>query len=277
MFSAITQVTKALRNLNPAGVRQDAGRDLIVALVADSPQAQWRMENFFAPAGLSEAKRARVSRMLRWVTPLNRNAVCDLEIWDSGLAVPEGAFVFDAAHPELLVAKLLERREDLAIRLARNFPPFRKPVVDSIVRAVAKENMLFSAATAIPDIVPLLSIPWALGEFASDTAFLTMNQVRMAFMIAAASDAPVGYGSQKAAIGSIVASAFGLRAIARQLVAKVPFGGGVIPKAAIAWSGTWAMGRSMDRLYALGYLAAPGRREPHTIEVRPLQLPREIA
>jgi hypothetical protein len=30
-------------------------------------------------------------------------------------------------------------------------------------------------------------------------------------------------------------------------------GGGLIPKAAIAWAGTFALGLSMERLYRLGY------------------------
>ena len=65
------------------------------------------------------------------------------------------------------------------IPLARNFHPFRKPTVHRIIRSIAKENALFCLATAIPDVVPsLASIPWAFGEFTSDTAFLTMNLAR---------------------------------------------------------------------------------------------------
>jgi hypothetical protein len=37
--------------------------------------------------------------------------------------------------------------------------------------------------TTVPSLVEL---PWAFGEFASDTMFLTGNQIRMAFAIAAA-------------------------------------------------------------------------------------------
>ena len=140
------------------------------------------------------------------------------------------------------------------IPLARNFYPYRKPTVHRIIRSIAKENALFCLATAIPDVVPsLASIPWAFGEFTSDTAFLTMNQIRMTFMIAAASDRPIGYREQRSEIASIVASAFGWRALARELVGKVPFGGGLIPKAGIAYAATFAVGLSIERLYRLGY------------------------
>ena len=80
-----------------------------------------------------------------------------------------------------------------------------------------------------------------------------MNQVRMAFLIAAASDSPVGYREQKAEIASIITGAFGFRAIARELVGKIPFGGGLIPKAAVAFAGTYVVGLSLERYHRVGY------------------------
>src|SRR5207344_485931 len=137
---------------------------------------------------------------------------------------------------------------------ARRLYPFRRPAIHRTIRSIAKENALFCLTTAIPDVIPSLAmIPWAAGEFASDTAFLTMNQIRMAFMLAAASDRAIGYREQRSEIASIVAGSFGWRAIARELIGKVPFGGGLIPKAAIAYAGTFAVGLSIERLYRLGY------------------------
>jgi len=121
-----------------------------------------------------------------------------------------------------------------------------------MVKKVAKENALFALATAIPDIVPFISLPWAIGEFATDTAFLTANQIRMAFLLAAASDREVGYREQSREIASIVLGAFGWRALARELVGKIPMGGGLIPKAAIAYAGTRVVGLSLERFYRVG-------------------------
>ena len=159
------------------------------------------------------------------------------------------------------MARILARREQLSLPLARQFPPFRPPVARRLVHKVAKENALFSIVTALPDIVPsLLELPWAIGQFASDTAFLTMNQIRLAFLLAAASDREVGYREQRKEIASIIASAFGWRALARQLVGKIPLGGGLIPKAAIAYAGTYAVGSSIERLYRIGYGFTPEER-----------------
>jgi uncharacterized protein (DUF697 family) len=115
------------------------------------------------------------------------------------------------------------------------------------VQAVARENALFAIATALPNVVPnFLELPWAVSEFASDTVFLTVNQIRMAFLIAAASGAEVGLGSQKGEILSIAAGALGWRAIARELAGKIPLGGGLIPKGAIAYAATFVIGKSLE-------------------------------
>ena len=143
--------------------------------------------------------------------------------------------------------KELRDHEHFALPLARQFPVFRKCVVDRIVQAVARENALFAIATALPNVVPnLIELPWAFGEFASDTAFLTANQVRMAFLIAGACGKEVGFAHQKGQVLSIAAGAFGWRAIARELAGKIPLGGGLIPKGAIAYAGTFAVGKSLE-------------------------------
>jgi hypothetical protein len=153
-----------------------------------------------------------------------------------------------------LINKILEKYEDLGVALAKNFPPFRRPFVNRVIKRTCRENTLFSLATALPDVIPtIIELPWAIAEFASDTAFLTMNQIRMAFLIAAASDREVGYTEQKSEIATVIGSAFGWRALARQVVGKIPFGGGLLGKAAVAYAGTKVLGLSLDRFYNIGY------------------------
>ena len=47
--------------------------------------------------------------------------------------------------------------------------------------------------------------------------------------------------------------AFGWRALARELVGKVPLGGGLIPKAAIAYAATRLIGFLSTELLRIGY------------------------
>jgi hypothetical protein len=243
----IKQIRQAVNYLNPQEVRHDAEHPLAIALNAPTPEALLAMEGYFCPPTLSQAKRAEVLEIL------HSSHKPDIEIYDSSIHCPHGGFIFDAEHPELCMRTILKRRPELELPLSRHLEPFRDPVVKGIIQRISKENALFSMATALPDMVPIITLPWSIGEFASDTAFLTMNQVRMTFMIAAASDHPIGYSEQRAELGSILAGAFGFRAIARELVGKIPYGGGLLPKAGIAYAGTRVVGLSMDRLYRAGY------------------------
>jgi len=245
----LQQVRQALHNLNPSEVKALAETPVRVGLVAASQYGLGQMESFLAPAHLTPERRAEASRILI----RGAGVPCDILIYENSLLRPADAFSFDPDAPEDCVRRIVRGRPELKLALARRFEPFRKEVAHSVIRAVAKENALFSLATAIPDVIPILSLPWAVGEFGSDAAFITMNQIRMAFLLAAASDRPIGYREQKSEIASIIAGAFGWRALARELVGKVPFGGGLIPKAGIAWAGTFAVGLSIERMYRLGY------------------------
>jgi hypothetical protein len=266
------QIKRAIANLNPGEVLEAASTPVRIGLVAASHDSLGRMESFFIPPHLSAQRRAESARMLI----RDGSGNCDVVIYESSLLRPANAFSFDPEQPEECVRQILRTRDDLSLPLARQFYPFRKPAAFQLIRAVAKENALFSLATALPDVVPsLASLPWAIGEFGSDTAFLTGNQIRMTFMLAAGSDRLPGYREQRNEIASIIAGAFGWKALARELVGKVPFGGGLIPKAGIAWAGTFVVGLSLERLYSLGYGFT--RAERRSVYEEAYQHGREIA
>ena len=188
-------------------------------------------------------------------------AQMDLYLHEDGLACPADAFIFRRGNPEAMVEEIVEAREDIRLPLARWFPRFRKPVVDRIVQSIAKENALFAVVSALPNIVPsILDLPWAVGEFASDTAFITLNQVRMAFLIAAASGKKIGLSEQTTEVISIAGGAFGWRALARELAGKIPLGGGLIPKGAIAFAATYVIGKGIERLHDVGRGYSRGER-----------------
>jgi hypothetical protein len=254
-----TQVRDAIAHLNPHEVRNTADLPFTIQLFAASPEGYAELEAFFtASNSFSPARQVDTTAV---VHRGGDNAAGTL-IRIYGEGVPHGAsdFAFHKADPQRVVCDILERHPDLNLSLAKRVAPFREPVAQDVIFAVSKENALFSVATAIPSIMPLVSLPWAVGEFASDTAFLTANQIRMAFMLAASSNRVVGYRQQKAEIASLFAGAFGWRALARELSGKIPFGGGIIPKAAIAFAGTYVVGASLERYYRVGYGYTPQER-----------------
>jgi hypothetical protein len=251
-------IKEAVRNLDPADIRRHTERPLRLFLYADTERDYRQMEDFLVPQNLSPAKRAQVRRLIyraseAGAVPSEKN---DLEIYFEQAPDLESEefniFAFDPANPAATIYQVLQRRPDLAVPVALHVLPFREEVSRRMVKKVAKENALFALATAIPDIVPFVSLPWAVGEFASDTAVLTANQIRMAFLLAAANDRDIGYHEQRGEIASIILGAFGWRALARELVGKIPWGGGLVPKAAIAYAGTRVVGLSLERYYRLG-------------------------
>lgn len=172
---------------------------------------------------------------------------------EPGVAHPAHYYAFDAMNPAEAVGALLDDREDDQIALGRCFPGLRGAVSERLIWKIAKENTLFTVSTALPNVVPTpIALPWTIGEFASDTAFLTMNQVRMALLLAAAHGRKIGYGEQGAEIGSIMAAAFGWRALARQAASKIPAGGGLVSKGLISFAGTYAVGRALEQWFRLG-------------------------
>lgn len=243
MLRPLKQVRAALALLNPDETRRRAQRPVRVGLVAQDGAGFARMEETLGIAGPARGRAFRAGDP-------DAPPRVDLVLYDQYLPAPQGTYTLHYDDLGATVGEVTRDNEDLALPLARQFPGLRRPVVDRIIHAVARENALFAITTALPDVVPsLVELPWAIGEWASDTAFLTVNQVRMAFLIAAACDRHVGFAQQKIEIASIAAGAFGWRAIARELVGKIPFGGGLIPKGAIAYAGTYVIGKGLEHLY----------------------------
>lgn len=250
MLNLIKQARAAFGLLNPEEVRRRAGRQIHVGLVASSEQGYSEMEDFLAPTAMPREQRIDLMGYVHRAGDEHVPAKVDVVLYEEGLQPARGAHTFHRADPSATIAAILDDQDELSLALSRQFPEFRKPVTDDIIQTIARENALFVIATALPNVLPnIMELPWALGEFASDTAFLTANQVRMAFLIGAASGGDVGLAAQKGAVLSIIAGAFGWRALARELAGKIPLGQGLIPKGAIAYAGTFVVGKAVQRFH----------------------------
>jgi hypothetical protein len=251
-FSVLKDIRKIYAGLNADEIRGAAYRDLNIGIMAATEEGRQQMERFLAPGWLDPSARDEALRSVHPVdgTPRNR---FDFVLCEEGIPAPPNGYVFNPADTGSLLKKIAADQEDLELPIARRFPNFRKAVSDRIIHRISRENALFALVTALPNIVPsVIDLPWAIGEFATDTAFLTMNQVRMALLMAGAHDNVIGYAEQKAQIAVIAAGAFGWRALARELVGKIPLGGGLIPKAAVAFAGTYVVGLGLEKVNRTG-------------------------
>jgi hypothetical protein len=231
-------------------VRKRAEHPVHFGLVADGGSAYAEMEEFLVPANLPA--QARISRLLQVHRASEEEppSQVDVVLYEPGLPCPQAAFTYHRVDPARTICEILDEKSELALPLARQFPEFRTEVVERMIHEVARENAFFAVATALPNIIPnLIELPWLFGEFASDTAFLTANQIRMAFQIAAACGQDPGLAHQKFDVLGIAGAAFGWRALARELVGHIPLGGGLIPKGAIAYAGTYLAGKGLEALH----------------------------
>jgi len=267
----LQQMRGALRRVDPGNIHAMARRRYRILLVAGSPASYAAAEDFLMPAGLSRSKRLEAAETLVRACDAGATGRFHFIFAESGEPVPEewqegeDLFRFHVDRLPEFAARFVCARPDEALALARLFEPLRHAFARQTIHQVARENALFSIMTSLPNLVPGLGqLPWLIGEFASDTAVLTANQIRMAFLLAAASDREIGFRQQRSEIASIFAGAWGWRAGARQLVSKIPFGGGILPKAAVAYAGTYVVGLALDRFYRLGYgLSGEERRQAY--------------
>ncbi len=259
-LAMLKQIRSAIAGLSPDEIQTRADRPVRILLQTASPTSAAAIESYLLGGGLGPSRWAEARAALQREADAGPDSRFHLVLFEAGLTPPSNwrlgydAFEFRPDRPDLLIGDLLAAREDYALALARRFSPVRERVTRDIIHRVSGENALFAIMSALPNVIPSLAeIPWAFGEFASDSAILTVNQIRMAFQLAAASDHPIGYTEQRSEIGSLVAGAFGWRSLAREISGKIPFGGGLIPKAAISYAGTWVAGVSLERIYSVGY------------------------
>lgn len=251
-LSVVKDIRKIYASLNADEIRGSAYRDVNVGLMASREESYRAMEEYLAPAFMDDIARAEALKSVHRVDgePVSR---FDFVLCEPGVPVPSNGFVFNPADTASVAQAIVTDNHDIELAIARRFPLLRRSVSDKIIHRVARENALFSLVTALPNVIPsVIDLPWAVGEFATDTAFLTMNQIRMALVMAGAHGRAIGYAEQKAQIAVIVAGAFGWRALARELVGKIPLGGGLIPKAAVAFAGTYVVGLGLEKVNRTG-------------------------
>lgn len=129
---------------------------------------------------------------------------------------------------------------DRQLALAAQLPPLRPPVFARIIDETARANASFALTTGIAESIPLLTAPLNLG----DIVVLTKNQLMMSYRIVLAAGRDGEPRKLMTELIGVLGGGVLFRQIARQLVGLVPIAG-ILPKIAIAYAGTYAIGRAM--------------------------------
>ena len=157
------------------------------------------------------------------------------------------------AETELIyvLARILSDRPELSYALAGRFGAFRPLVIARLISEYSSLNAKLAGLTALPGILPYGD--WLLlFTAAGDLVALTRNQMELFLKIAACYSLPPDMRQRVAEFTIVVGGAFLWRAAARQVLGLVPAGIGVAVKAAVAYGGTYAIGRAAVAYYSSG-------------------------
>jgi uncharacterized protein (DUF697 family) len=150
-----------------------------------------------------------------------------------------------------VLERVLDQRPELMLSLARRFPGLRPLVAQRIIHETALANAEFAMLNALPGVIPIVA-PLLPAVSVGDIFMLTKNQAMMLYKLAAIHELPLDLRSRSKDMAPLLGNAFGWRAIARELVGMAPGGVGLVAKGAIAYAGTVALGKALERLYETG-------------------------
>lgn len=249
------------KEISPKQIEKELETPFRIALVGhpDRTDAVWKL---LTEGAGSETLREAGQAVYRFTTLPNGDF--DLIVECDELEVPQDAIEKIVNH--------FQKQKFPLVALARLLPGTREPVVNKLIEEMASLNAGLAMLSAVPTVVPLLGL-LAPSAALADMAILTKNQLLLVLRIAAAYGKSIDWRQRLPELVSVIGTAFGWRAIARELVGFVPGGVGVIVKGMVAYAGTATVGRAAAWFYATG--KPPGRAERERLYEQAWQEARE--
>ena len=130
--------------------------------------------------------------------------------------------------------------EDRQLALGAQLPGVRRVLFSRVIERTARANASFAFTTGLAESVPVLTAPLNLG----DIVILTKNQLMMCYRLALAAGRDAEPRELMTEILGVLGGGLLFRQAARELVGLIPVVG-LLPKVAVAYAGTVAIGRAM--------------------------------
>ena len=223
-----------------------ARTDSLVLLVLDSTAGNHELEQ-----GIFKKLSRNAARIIVCYNKID--LIGDMQVVLNGASVWKNAEVvaLSAVDRESLLRELapavMRTCKGLEIPLARRLPMLREPVCKKLIDDACFVNSTYSLTTGLAEINVLLDIPLNL----ADIVVLTKNQALMSYKISLAMGMAADWKQTVPKLATVVGSAFLWRQAARSLVGLVP-AWGIVPKVAIAYAGTFAVGQAIYHWCASG-------------------------
>ncbi len=150
------------------------------------------------------------------------------------------------------VPMVLEMLPNNHLAMGRLFPLFRLTIAHQLINETCFSNAAYSFSTGVAEIVPVLDLPLNL----TDLVILTKSQAFLAYKLGLVVGFSTRWQDYVTEFGGVIGSGFVWRQAARSLVGLVP-GWGIVPKVAIAYSGTYVVGHAILGWYLGGKHLTP--------------------
>lgn len=159
---------------------------------------------------------------------------------EDALEIARNIIEVDLAKPREVLERDLSQwciahLPDMRLSLGTAFPFMRHPIAVDLTRQTAFENAVISSVFFLPG---------------ADLPLLTLNQCKLFYQIAVINEVPLSR-ARLADLAVVIASAFGLRGIARLVVKKLTPVGWLV-RGSIAFGATMSMGHLAHQLYSRG-------------------------
>jgi hypothetical protein len=162
-----------------------------------------------------------------------------------------------------LVPAVLAVAPELRLALGRRLPPFRDAAARQTIAEAARVNAEIALVSSLPASIPLVNLAVA----GADTLVLTKNQVMLLVKLAAISGrqlrSPVRLLTE---IAPVVGASFLWRTIARAGAGLLPGYIAAVPKAIVAYTGTYVVGAAAHYYYRHGLRPAGATIEGYARE-----------
>ena len=145
------------------------------------------------------------------------------------------------------VPVVLDLLPECHLALGRQFPLFRTFIANRLIHDACYANALYSLSTGVAEVVPILNIPLNV----ADMVVLTKAQAFLVYRLGLALGFSTRWQDYLGEFGSVLGGGFVWRQMARQLVGLIPWAG-IVPKVAVAYSGTYVVGHVVLQWYLTG-------------------------
>ena len=265
-LDSMRTMMNVLREVSPDEIREQAETLPRLLIVAPTTEAARRLGlEVTGPEGQAGTVVRAVDEPIESVGQVDAAVVWDPERTGAGSRVAEALrfasppvqiIRFDGSAPEdldavhRLRAEILKRNPDRAPAFGRALPVFRPAAAKQVINDTAAANAQFSLVSNLPTLLPIIGNIAAAG---ADFIVLTKNQVMMLYKLAAVFGRDLR--DQRGILQDVlpvVGAGLLWRTAAREAASLLPFAAGTIPKVAIAYAGTMAVGRAAEFYYRTG-------------------------